>query len=194
MFSSMRDLPFFDAIFPVLAALAVWIGMHMFYIGPEIIGPRLAQKYYLPACQANITRTIANVAAAKQARSTAHQTQVQQSQRQMNNLLGGFMRGVFGDEFVDYYGDDPLVKSMQDMVDVGMALENPIDNLPGFQAEVLATADYCQCIISENIGERVSTGLFSASLRIWKPANIRRLENLGNNLIDSSICHAPTFN
>lgn len=193
MFSSMRDLPFFDALFPIIAALGVWIGANIFYIGPEIVGPRLAEKYYLPACHAAVVKARAALEAAKLERLQSQQRQARGKQRQINNLLGGFMRNVLGNEFVEHYRDDPLVQSMQEMMEVGGALEKPIGNLSLPSPGPSKPSDYCGCVVSENIGESISTGLFSASLRIWKPENIRRLESLNNGLIKSSICNPPTL-
>ena len=194
MFSNLRDLPFFDALFPIIAPIGVWTLAHIFYVGPAIVGPRLAEKYYLPQCYASVTRARATLQAVRLARAQAQQRQTQEKQRRMNNLLGGFMRGYFGDEFVDYYRNDPLVKSMQDMMDVSASLQNPINALPLPSPNTSRPSDYCGCVVAENIGKSVSTGLFSASLRIWKPQNIRRLESLKTGLIKSDSCNPPNLN
>lgn len=56
MFQTLRDLPFFDALAPLLAVGLVWGVIHTAYIGPEIVAPRLAGKTYVPLCQARVAQ------------------------------------------------------------------------------------------------------------------------------------------
>ena len=184
----LRELPFFDALGPLLLAGLLWTGAHILFVGPAV-GERLAAKTYLPACHAGLKRAQAGAQAAHRMAQAREKAERRAKQEMANRMVGNMMRGVFGREFSNYYRDHPLLNP-------GALLPDVEALLPNRQAPELppgAARDYCACVIAEQLGQRVNTGLFSASLRFWKPENITRLENLGARPVSTNACPAPHF-
>ncbi len=188
MLSMIKDLPFIDTVFPIVIAVAIWTGVHVLFIGPEVIGPRLTEKYYMPACRAGVARIKALSEEKQQRAYQAQRRQQEVKKRKAGKLLDGLTTSIFGPEFAEYYKDHPFIKSMQDMARMGIELETPTIILP---KPSQMPSNYCNCIIAELLSERMATGLYSASLRLWKGNNIRRLQRLNKELPNSSTCGNP---
>ncbi|NRA88452.1 MAG: hypothetical protein HRU28_13920 [Rhizobiales bacterium] len=192
MFSMIKDIPYIDTIMPLLLALGLWTCTHIFYIGPDIVGPRLATKYYLPACKANLANAKQTSIEFRQRKNARKQYQLQQRQQMIGDTFGNLMKNYFGQEFSNKYSDSMILNPMKMMpnVDALLALNNgaeqaPVQNIDG--------SAYCACLVEEVITERISMGLFSASMRIWKPKSIRQLENPKTELMTTNICIPPKF-
>lgn len=192
MFSMIKDIPYIDTIMPLLLALGLWTAAHIFYIGPDIVGPRLATKYYLPACKANLVNAKQSAVEFRQRKNAHQQYQLQQRQQMIGDTFGNLMRNYFGQEFSNKYSDSVIFNPMKIMpnVDGLLALNNGTEQAPIQNKDSSA---YCTCLVDEVINERVSMGLFSASMRIWKPKSIRQLENPKAELMTTNICIPPKF-
>lgn len=191
MLSMLRDLPFIDSIFPVLVAALLWTGAHVYYVGPEVVAPRLAEKYYLPACRAHVAKAQARLSEIRRERTEAAEHAKRRKQEAVRDALTGMMTGILGDEYMRHYGDHPFFKSMKDITELGITLQNPVEALTDIpRGGETNPADYCGCVVAELLGG-AETGFFSASLRFWKPGNIRRLERIDRELIRSDLCGAP---
>ena len=192
MFSMIKDIPYIDTIMPLLLALGLWTCAHIFYIGPDIVGPRLAIKYYLPACKANLTNAKQSAVEFRQRKNAHQQNQLQKRQQMIGDTFGNLMRNYFGQEFSNKYADSVIFNPMKVIpnMDGLLALNNSAEQAPVQNIDGLA---YCACLVEEVISERVSMGLFSASLRIWKPKAIRQLENPKAELMTTNICFSPKF-
>lgn len=190
MWNSIKDLPGANTFMPLIAAALLWFGVHAFYVAPEILAPRLAKISYHPACE-NTLSALALADNNQQQQLLYNQRQQQNAkQRMATNILGGFAEMYFGRDFVERYKDDPLVKGIRKFSKDGIQLQTPDLPVPKIsQFTMLEQSGYCGCVIAEKLGQRISTGLYSASLRFWKPENIRQLETLSTHLIPSQQCN-----
>lgn len=184
----LRELPFFDALGPLVMAAALWTGAHILFIGSEV-GARLSEKYYLPACHAGLQKAQETAYRDHQMRLRRERDGRQAESRMANDVMGGLIRGYFGNEFADHYKDHPLLNPGKMMPGVESLLPKP--SVPRLPAN--AMRDYCTCVIAESLGQRINTGLFSASLRFWKPQNITLLEGLKSGPVSTALCPAPQF-
>lgn len=192
-----------ESIAPLLGGVLIWFGLNCFFIGPSIIGPRSAEKYYLPACmsavqtgkqahaeelqtlreqgEAQIQETMQNVA-----RQTG-----QAAQGTLNTMLGGLFGGYpGGEEFMARHGDTLrgwgagqaapyLQAALQERLQNERA--DLVKRLTARQEEARrgvlhpSPAAFCGCVVSEGLSDRLELAAYSASLRIYAPPAIERL-------------------
>ncbi|WP_346894814.1 hypothetical protein [uncultured Roseibium sp.] len=189
MLSMIRDIPFIDAIAPVVIAAMLWTGANVFVIGPDFIAPRLADKTWRPQCNATVEN--AKTTAVQQWQDEIDRARQQQrsEQDQMNALTGALLGQFFGEDFNRAFGKD-LSGAMTALSE--LETRKALQERFGHSGPVIpVTGDYCGCVIAEALEDRVSLGLFSASFRIWRPANIQRLDQLSTRLVASPRCGGP---
>lgn len=199
-----------ESIGPLIGGVLLWFGLNYLFIGPELIGPRLAAKYYMPACMAAVTegRTAfqsetASLREAFISKQTALAQGLQQQQQQAATGLFGMMLGgrPGSDEFFRRHGR--TVEGWSNSV-AGMGTPAIAERLRAEQRafeEQLAARDrearkgviystpaqFCGCVVAEGLKERVDLAAFTATLRLYTPPAIRRLEE-GAMLHDAKAC------
>ena len=186
MLSLMKDLPLIDTIAPIAIAGLAWTGVNIFYVGPEIVGSRMADKTWLPQCEATVARTETAYRQQWQARVENARREKQREQAQINGLTGALLGGLLGEEFNRAFGHN-ITGALGALSE--LEAQRTLKDRFGTSAPPSPiTAGYCKCMVSEALEDRVSAGLYSASLRIWKPANIKQLNQLGTQLVSSNRC------
>ena len=196
MMSMLKDLPFADHIAAVLVVGILWCGAHVLYVGPEVIAPRLTEKYYRPQCRrALIAHLQADAHAYVQRIQRDHARQQRAAQRDrdaLSQITGGLVRQYVGEEFAEMYKNSPIAQTFKGIFDAAQSLQNLPPELPDISVPSESTqAGYCACLIAAHLSDRLAVGLFSASLRLWKPETIVRLENLSTALPATSTCPRP---
>lgn len=194
----------FEAIAPMLGGAIVWFGANYAVIGPEVIAPRLAEKYYAPMCEHVVTSARGNYAQKEKALIDQFEkgiaSQAESIRRQTQNAAGGFF-SLFGDEgkaFWDYYGGS-LSGGLATMTEAPLQSElaQARNSFYGKLEEQRATAtatvkydnptEYCGCVISDAMNERFDVAAYSASLRFYVPPTIRNFES-GAAYVQSAAC------
>jgi len=244
MISNLRDLPFFESLAPVLIACVTWLGLHILYVGPEVVAPRLAENVHRHQCMVQVNKALTIFADTlevevrrriglqaeadrrtatartkaeadhKAARRKAEQltrqaAEAERQARQIERNAGAFVIGTIVSELL---GKEEG-RAAGNLARLAGELSDSFDKVTGKGAakvadiaqrapihiprEVLKFAplptfgvpdDYCGCVINEAFADPVMTGLYSASLRLWKPAVIRRLDGFETGLIPSASC------
>lgn len=199
-----------QSIGPLIGGVLLWFGLNFLFIGPELIGPRLAAKYYQPACMAAVTEgrtTFQSETASLREAFTAKQAALaqglqQQVQQGVGSMLGAMLGGRPGSEaFFRQHGN--AVQQWGNSV-AGTATPAIAERLRAEQRafeEQLAARDrearkgviystpaqFCGCVVTEGLKERVDLAAFTATLRLYTPPAIRRLEQ-GAMLHDAKVC------
>lgn len=195
-----------ESLGPFLGGALLWFAANYLVIGPEIIGPRLAQRYYLPACQAAVQdgrreraehiRTLRQ--RAEEQLQAAMQEAARQVQGQVQSGVGGVLGSLFsgygreGQQFLQRYGGQMnswmngmtapvLQQQMQQRYQAARAAlaqqfeEQEREARRGILHPT--PAGFCGCIVSEALDDRMELAAFTASLRLYTPAGIRRLKD-----------------
>ena len=195
-----------EGIAPLLGGILVWFGLNYLFIAPEIIAPRLAARYYLPACQiavaegrqarqSHVARLIQQgETALQQAAQMAQQQAQQRSQQATGTVLGMLFGGRPGsEEFMNRYGGQMQGWAAQQAAPaVGMAVQQQVEQqrrafIQQMQAEerearagiIHATpAAFCGCVVEEGLmKDRFQLAAYTASLRVFTPDGVRRLQD-----------------
>lgn len=207
-----------ESIAPLLGGIALWFGLNYLIIGPEIIGPRLAEKYYRPACMTAMAQgRDAWQLQMREARATGEsriQTMMQelagQMQAQAQASVGSMMGMMFGGSregarLMDRHGSQ-MGNWAQGMITPGLqaALQQrfnqerqALDTLLRTQEREMqqgvvhrTPAPFCGCIVTEGMKDRIDLAAFTASLRLYTPGTIRRLED-GSMITATQACGTP---
>lgn len=185
MLSFMRDIPFIDTIAPIVLAAFLWAGLNILTIGPDVIAPRMTQNIWMPACKAGIQTANAKIQANHQAKINAFIAAKRAEQKKIQSMMNPLMQ-LMGKELAQTLGKGlTTTMSIASNIEANQELKQRFGTA---QPQSVAPANYCGCIISELLQDRVATGLYSASMRLWKPANIQKLDGLGSTLITSNNC------
>lgn len=208
-----------EGIAPLIGGILLWFGVNYLFIAPEIIGPRLAEKYYLPACQSAVAegrqarqRHIADlIKRGEIAMAQAAQVAQQQAQQRAQQATGTMFGMLFGgrpesDAFMQRYGGQ-----MQGWADrqsapaVGMAVQQQIDQARRAFTQQMQTeerearagilhatpAAFCGCVVDEGLmKDRFQLAAHTASLRLFTPDGVRRLQD-GTIFNDARACGRP---
>ena len=217
--SDWRELFPVEGIAPLLGGILVWFGLNYLFIAPEIIAPRLAERYYFPACQSAVAegrqarqRYVVELvkrgeAALAQAAQMAQQQAQQRSQQATGTVLGMLFGGRPGsDEFMSRYGAQMQGWAAQQAAPaVGMAVQQQVEPqrrafMQQMQAEerearagiIHATpAAFCGCVVEEGLmKDRFQLAAYTASLRVFTPDGVRRLQD-GTIFNDARACGRP---
>lgn len=217
--SDWRELFPVEGIAPLLGGILVWFGLNYLFIAPDIIAPRLAARYYLPACQtavaegrqarqSHVARLIQQgEAALQQAAQMAQQQAQQRSQQATGTVLGMLFGGRPGsEEFLNRYGGQMQGWAAQQSAPaVGMAVQQQVEQqrrafIQQMQTEerearagiVHATpAAFCGCVVEDGLmKDRFQLAAYTASLRVFTPDGVRRLQD-GTIYNDARACGRP---
>ncbi|MEP2987306.1 MAG: hypothetical protein ABJP08_29060 [Roseibium sp.] len=186
MSSILKDVPFIDILGPVLLALTLWLGTNILVIAPQIVAPRMTDNVWMPACKGGVDSSN-NVASAKRQSDIAAYIAARKGDKnELSNVMTPFLQAM-GEDMALTLGKH-MMGNMNRIADAEIAAEvrnkfrsNPVAHI--------SAANYCGCIISELRQDRIATGLYSASLRLWEPANIQQLNQLGQTLVTSAQCN-----
>ncbi|NKE48775.1 hypothetical protein HB662_28680 [Roseomonas frigidaquae] len=194
-----------ESIGPFIGGALIWFAANYLFIGPDIIGPRLAAKYYMPACTAAVTdgRRVRAEQVATARRESEAQLQIMmqdlarqagsQAQAQLGGILGTILDGYGreGAAFRNRYGGQmdgwlgglmaPALRAQlqQRYQQERSALAALFDReeREARRGIVHATpAQFCGCVVSEGLKDRIELATFTATLRLYTPQTIRRLE------------------
>lgn len=181
----MRDLPFVDSIAPIIFALAAWTGINIITIAPDLIAPRLTNNVWMPACKQGVQNANAQIVNNRQQEINLFLAARRAKQQQVQLLLNPFLQ-IMGEEFSRTLG-----KTINDSMNLVSDLETKQalqDHFGHLAPKPTVNVGYCSCVISELLQDRISTGLYTASLRMWIPTNIQQLNKLSTTLISSKQC------
>ena len=202
-----------QSIGPLIGGVLLWFALNYLYIAPNLIGPRLAAKYYTPACMAAVadgrtafkseTASLLEAFNAKQAAlAQGLQQQVQQGVASMFGVLLGGRPG--SEAFFQQHGK--TVEGWGNSV-AGTATPAIAERLRAeqraFETQLAARereakkgivytapAQFCGCVITEGMKEEMQLAMFTASLRLYTPPAIRRFED-GTMLHEATKCGTP---
>lgn len=191
MFNLVKEMPFADTLGPICLAALLWTGAHMTVIAPGFVAPRLAEKYYHPGCEIGLKKAFVKAKAIERSKIKQAIDQKQAKLRQTKEMTEALFGKFFGRELGQRLKNSGLLDPLKGLPP--SLLENDSGTLmPALSAD-FNPKDYCGCIITHFLYEQISTGLYSASLRLWKPDNIRQLENLASNPVTTPHCPKPAF-
>lgn len=200
----LKEIFPFEAIAPMIGGAVVWFGANYIFIGPEVIGPRLQEKYFAPMCtqvvQAGRTMQGQKEKALVNQFEARMEDYANSVRRQAQNGAQGFF-GMFGAEghaFWNKYGNQlggGIASATEGPLRMRMDQERNTfySKLEEERAKAKASlrftsADaYCGCVIGEALGERFDLAAYSASLRFYTPPSIRNIEN-GSVFAESDVC------
>jgi hypothetical protein len=177
-----------ESLAPLMGGLLLWFGFNYLVLGPNVVAPRMAEKYYTPVCLREVTsareartseieRMRQQIVASARASTQAAGAQAGQAmQNFLGNMLSGY--GPQGAQLGRQLGQHAMGQGT-----MGLALQQQMQQrvqaeLGKFQQELAAerakqkhqtVAAYCGCTVAEGISERLEVALFSATLRLYHP-------------------------
>lgn len=181
-----------EAIYPMLGGAAIWFGINYAVLAPDVIGPRLAERYYLPACEARVEDARASYAEAvtEKVQSFEEQLRARASnaraagQRQMDSMFGTDDYGQALRNLLTGFGAvdvDGITGAA-----IGMELDKQrasfraglADDIERDQArqKFEGAGAFCGCNVAEGFSNRVDLAAYTASFRVYKPRMIDQLE------------------
>lgn len=201
MTGSLKDFLPIEALAPLLGGLLFWFGFNYLILAPNVITPRLSEKYYVPACLASVSKGRALVSERlkkdeTEYMATLNKWMVDQSaevKARAGNALQQFfgMYGKEGQAYLQQHGG-----ALGGLVDQGTATVAPVilqqgqkalsDWKAGKQKEIAAAralqkhsdpVAFCGCNVAAAMGDNVEAALYTSSLRLLKPKKVRELEN-----------------
>lgn len=200
-----------QAIAPFIGGLLVWFGINYIYLSPSVIAPRLAQTYYLPACTATTSVMQSGYQARLKEMDSIFETKLvalrQEMAERMNTAAGASLGMIFGNspegQRLARQGQALIGSSMAgNYIRIGIEQEvtkarseydaQKVRLKSEFRSKQKFTdrESYCTCNIGDGLSNRIETALYVASLRIYKPDMISRLEQGGQI---SEACGTPPF-
>lgn len=194
MISLLKELLPIDAMIPAIGGALVWYGANYAYLGPELIGPRLKEKYYQPACERIVFAGQQNYAAKERALIEEFDSKLEEASenahRQVQRGMEGFfsLYGAEGQRFYQKWGNQ-LGGGMSSLA--GGRIQMELDSQRSkFMGTLRAKRDeakssvihqipsrYCNCVLGEALNERIDLAAYTASLRYYKPPTIRNIES-----------------
>lgn len=199
-----------ESIGPLIGGALVWFAINYLFIGPELIGPRLAAKYYQPACMAALkdgreafqgeSKSLRQAFEAKQ-EALARSLQ-QEMQQGVGAMFGVLLGGRPGSEAffrqhgktVEGWGNNIAGMGALGVQERLRSEQRAFDDQQAAREQearkgviYAAPAQFCGCVVSEGLKERIDLAAFTATLRLYTPPAIRRLSN-GTMLHDAKAC------
>lgn len=191
----LKDILPTEALLPFIAGGTVWFGANYLYIGPEMIGPRLAEVHFAPACTAIVEQGRTIYAAREQDLidqfNAGLESQADAARGRVAAASDQALEMAFGDlapEMMALFGDQ-MMGSAAGMID--LQLQGEIEaQRKAFQDELAAqraaatsaviypnAEDYCGCMIHQTLSEEAfDLASYTASLRLFTPPTIRNIE------------------
>ena len=193
MIDTLKELFPVEAIGPAIGGALIWFGANYAFVGPELIGPRLKEKHYVPMCEMVVAegRSIR----AREEKALIARAEDELARRadmlrsQLSHGAGSIfsMMGAEGQNFWNKWGN-------QIGGGVSSMMEGPITmRLEAERAELYAAIRaekakaqssivhkapnaYCGCLIDEALDERTDLAFFTSTLRFYTPPTIRNIE------------------
>lgn len=191
----LKDILPTEALLPFIAGGTVWFGANYLYIGPEMIGPRLAEVHFAPACTAIVEQGRTIYATREQDLidqfNAGLESQADAARDRVAAASDQALEMAFGDlapEMMALFGDQ-MMGSAEGMMD--LQLQGEIEaQRKAFQDELAAqraaatnaviyptAEDYCGCMIHQTLSEEAfDLASYTASLRLFTPPTIRNIE------------------
>lgn len=191
-----RDFFPVDALAPLIGGLLLWFGVNYLVLAPNVIGPRLAEKYYTPACLASVeagrtalTEKFAAADAAWLERAERTSRELRQQYSGGGGIFGSFLGlyGAEGQQFIQKHGDTlnqwgsgPLNQAISQGISSARAEYDAkrsaeIAELRRSQRHTDA-AGFCGCNVAAGMSDKLDLALFTSTVRLYKPAGIADLE------------------
>jgi hypothetical protein len=177
-----------ESLAPLMGGLLLWFGVNYLVLGPNVVAPRMAEKYYMPVCLREVTsareartseieRMRQQIVASARASAEAAGAQAGQA---MQNILGE-MLGAYGPQGAQL--GRRLGQQAMGQASIGIAVQQQMQQrvqaeLGKLQQDLAAerakqkhgtASAYCGCTVAEGISERLEVALFSATLRLYHP-------------------------
>jgi hypothetical protein len=188
---ALPDRSWIEPVMPLALGAAIYGALMIGYVAPEIVIPRLVERVYRPACMTGVERRAEMVAMEQAQRLRELSLISEQASDVMRDQTRAFAELFFpGSDLAD----DPTISRLIDgyaglaghaaALDAAKTAQQ--SNVPPPQYP--SAAAWCTCAIDEALNDRLGTGLFVASWRIWKPRIVERLETQSERLLVSEGC------
>ena len=185
-----------EAIAPFIGGLVLWFGFNYVFFAPQVISPRLAERYYYPACETAVAEYGNNFATEWQKRLEEQEREVQARGERTRQKLAEHLASL---------GNSPQVGAVFGMLGINTAVDAEIlhamNEIRGEYAqkneadlrEIMknrihkTSASYCNCVIGTVLDNRFDMASYTSSLRLYTPASIGRLQS-GQAIFDTPAC------
>ena len=188
-----------QALAPFIGGLLLWFGLNYIYFAPSVIAPRLAERYYLPACLSAVSAMEVGFQQRIITMDEAFREKIKASRadlaRRMNEATGVGLGMLLGDSAEGRRLSKELAPMLGNSASgyLQMGIEQEISKAQNaYDAEKQRSKNelrskqkfsdaksYCACSTAEGLSNRIETALFVSTLRIYKPETINRLETGG---------------
>lgn len=197
-----------EALAPVAGGAIIWFAANWSFLAPEVIGPRLAEKYYTPACLAAVQDGRAAHAEKRRTLIEAGRQKVDQATDEFRRqaagqvsafwgtLLGGHDRQ--GQAVLNQHGatlnswGNPAIaaaaREFRQRQSLAVAAEiAQYDKEAAAGILHSAPAQYCRCVVSVGFKDRIELAAYTATLRLYTTETISRLKD-GTMLHEAPSC------
>lgn len=178
-----------EAFAPFIAGVLIWFGVNYTFLAPDVIGPRLSEKYYVPVCEANVAKVAEGFKTELAAKVQTFESGLAQRQQKTRQAIQQQLDGIFSPYGAEGKAIGNLFGLNSQNYESAIAMES--DNQRGsFSGEVQkeiekqrasqkheTPAAFCGCNVSEAMSERLELSLFTTSFRLYKPRMISQLED-----------------
>ena len=180
----------YEALGPFIGGLLVWFGLNYLYLAPQVIGPRLSERYYTPACMAAVTHQRAKLAEnirtmraqipalVEKYRQKLASDMNERVERQADMMFGGkgkAVLGIWGGYINGLAGAE--LRNRADAYEAALEKKFEADTQAAQEKQKFSTpAAFCGCNVKQGTSDKVEMALFTASLRFYKPDLVQRLE------------------
>lgn len=161
----------------------------MLFIAPNIVAPRLAEKIYHPRCEAGLKQSWTRAQHSEQQRLNDLYAQKRAEIKRKRQMAEDMLDQTFGG-----LGQQLKALGLFDSFDtLSQQMQPPRKGSAKTDLSSETAQQYCGCVITELLGDKVATGLYSASLRLWTPKSIHQLENADKHPVRVHACPQPDF-
>ncbi|WLS12076.1 hypothetical protein Q9314_28690 (plasmid) [Shinella sumterensis] len=201
MLGSLKEIFPVEAFAPLLGGLLLWFGLNYIFLAPNVIVPRLSERYYAPACIKSVEagRAAFDETAKKEEADynrylnkwIAEQTA--NAQAQVGNMLGQILggRGIESQRFFETHGNaltdfskrmggqamGPLQQKAQAAFTEWKSKKQTEIASMRAQQKYRDAAGFCGCNISAAMSNNIDLALYTSTLRMFKPKGVIDLEN-----------------
>ncbi len=187
-----------EAIAPFIGGLVLWFGFNYVFFAPQVIAPRLAERYYYPACETAVAEHSSNFAAEWQKRLEEQERDVQARADKARAAIQEELNRTQGSEqFEALWGlmngnaqVNAAIAKVAGEIEDNYARQNKEELRDIANKSIHKTKDaYCNCVIGNVLDNRFDLASYTSSLRFYTPPGIARLES-GQAIFDTPACGA----
>ena len=213
MFDSLKEIFPVEAVGPLLGGLLLWFGLNYIFLAPSVIGPRLAERYYAPACIATVEAGRAAFINTRQEQETAYKKElaawVQQQTRSAQQSVGGVLGQIFsgygqqGQDFMNYYGNElnsfsnnvggqaagPLAQQATEALSEWQERKDNEAAALRAQQKFSDAPSFCGCNVTAALSNNTDLAIYTSTLRLFKPKGVADLDN--GRVFESECGKAP---